>query len=212
MNHGTAAPGWFRLNRWWLPALPVALAGVLAASAMYVRPLWYDRGFHHAVGTAQPGQYARATLSYDDHYGKTSRTFQVRLQRSGTSALAPAGEFDEPSLPPKGTESYVLFLDWKADPDQVLFGCKVTLVDDHGRQYQATDDLDLPDPCVPEDQPGPEGAYDSSEPRGYVEKGAARPPTWTTSPRFLVPVGVHLTQVRIWWDLPDYVALPVPTG
>jgi hypothetical protein len=42
-----------------------------------------------------------------------------------------------------------------------------------------------------------------------VPDGEDRPPTWSTNPQFLVPEGVEITQVLVWWGLPDYARLDV---
>ena len=72
--------GWWRENRWWLPALPLfALPAMLAASAYNVRTYWYLPGLHHELASADQGEFVRVVEGYDDAEGQTSRTFRVRL-------------------------------------------------------------------------------------------------------------------------------------
>ena len=100
----TRRPTWWRENRFWLAALPVALAAVIAASSYNVRPFWYDNGLHHEVAAAATGDYARATISYDDDLGATSRTFEVRLAGLRGTDTYPY-LFDGPGPPPEGVEA-----------------------------------------------------------------------------------------------------------
>ena len=59
----------------------------------------------------------------------------------------------------------------------------------------------------PDGQPGPLIALNGSQERGVPSEGADRPPTWTTTPVFLVPDGVSITEVLVWWSFPDHVTL-----
>jgi hypothetical protein len=38
---------------------------------------------------------------------------------------------------------------------------------------------------------------------------APRPAQWSVAPVVVVPTGVTITEVDLWWDMPDYVALAV---
>ena len=44
---------------------------------------------------------------------------------------------------------------------------------------------------------------------GAVPAGEERPPTWSTSPVFLMPEGRRITKVLVWWGSPEYVELSV---
>jgi len=199
--------GWWRENRFWLPAVPLALAAVLAATSYNVRDYWYDEGLRHEVATASLGERISVTDDYDDALGETSRTFSVRLERLQETDTYPFDLEDGP--PPAGTRVLKAVLDWAADPDQVLQGCTVALVDSSGRRYERVDSFSQTNMCVRYGHEGPDAPDAEGEVRGTVEDGAERAPTWTTRSSFLVPDGVRITQVLVWWERPDYVALSV---
>jgi hypothetical protein len=201
----TTRTGWWRENRLWLAALPVALAAVTAASS-YDLDFWWDNGLHHEIASAPQGSTARVTDTYDDGLGETSRTFEVELAALRTTDLYPY-PLEDPAPPPGGVDALSVRLRWKAEPDQVLRGCRVALVDDEGRRYEA-DSGAFPTPCVPEDRGGPEDPQGDTG-RGVVPEGEDRPPSWTTTPVILVPHGRTITQVLVWWERPDYVSLSV---
>jgi hypothetical protein len=200
--------GWWRENRVWLPGVPLALAALLAASSYNVREHWYDRGLRHELAVASPGEQVEVTDDYDDALGPTSRTFSVRLDRVREAATYPFDLGDGP--PPPGTHVVEAVLDWAAEPDQVLSGCTVAVVDSDGRRYERVDSFTQGNMCVPFGHEGPSAPGLEGDVRGTVEPGTARPPTWTTRSSFVVPDGVRVTRVLVWWERPDYVALPVP--
>ncbi len=201
----TARRSWWRENRLWLAALPVAVVLVAAASS-YNLDFWRDNGLHHEIASARPGDPARVTAHYDDGLGETSRTFEVALAALRTTDLYPY-PFEAPAPPPDGVDAIAVHLQWRADPDQVLRGCSVALVDEQGRRYEA-DGSAFPSACVPEDRGGPEDPHGDSE-RGEVPEGEDRFPSWTTAPVVLVPHGRTITRVLVWWERPDYVSLSV---
>ena len=114
---------WWRENRWWLPALPFALAGLLLASSYNVKDYWYDNGLHHELASADQGTFVSATDHYDDPLGPTSRTYSVRWPGSESTEAYPDEEYGDPGPLPEGTDAVVVHLDWKAQADQVLRGC-----------------------------------------------------------------------------------------
>jgi hypothetical protein len=196
---------WWHENRFWLPALPLALAGMLLASSYNVKEYWYDNGLHHELATAGQGTFVTTTDQYDDARGATSRTYTVRLDALGSTDVYPT-EDDEAGRPPEGVDAVVVRLDWKAAPDQVLRGCTVSLVDDRGRRYDV-DRTAFLNVCTPEGHGGPGDPYGPSEDRGIVPEGEDRPATWSTAPVVLVPHGRRITQVLVWWQTPGYVQL-----
>jgi len=203
----TAHPGWWRLNRWWLPALPLALAAMLAASAYNVKDYWYVNGLHHEAAAGEQGEFVSVTDDYDDAVGRTSRSFEVRLAGIETVDEYPF-DFDRPQPVPEGRQALVAHLDWEAAPDQVLRHCHVALMDDEGRRYEIVGNGQS-NACTPEDRPGPEKPFTAESERGQMQPGEERPETWSTDPVFLLPDDVEVTRVLVWWEFPDYVALSV---
>jgi len=202
----TPRTGWWRANRWWLLALPFAVAVLLGASAYNVKHYWYDGGLHDRLASADAGDYATATDHYEDAIGETSRTYRVRLASIDETATYPRP--DGPAPPPKGTTAWRVWLDWEADPSQTLRYCTVSLVDDQGRRYD-TDQANQLDPCTPEGHDGPDQPLSADGDR-LAPEGAERPPAWSTAAVVLVPEGRRITQVRVWWETPDYVQLSAP--
>jgi len=196
---------WWRENRFWLPALPVALAGLLLASSFNVKEYWYDNGLHHELASAGTGTFVSATDLYDDPLGPTSRTYSVRLAWLGSTEAYPDEEYGDPGPLPEGTDAVVVHLDWKAQADQVLRGCQVSLVDDQGRRYDVT--RQFVNPCTPEGRAGPSDPFTATGERGIVPPGEDRPPSWWTAPVILVPRGRTITHVLVWWQTPGYVQL-----
>jgi hypothetical protein len=198
---------WWRENRLWLPVIPVALAAVALASS-YNLSFWRDARLHDEIASGRQGQLVSVAQDYDDALGATSRTFRVRLDRLGT-AKQYGYPLDDAGPPPDGVEAVKVHLDWEAEPDQVLRGCHVSLVDDQGRRYDL-DDGALEDDCVPGDFGGPEDpSVTNDNRRGVVPDGEDRPPAWSTAPVILVPEDRTITQVLVWWARPEYVRLNV---
>jgi hypothetical protein len=199
--------GWWRENRFWLPGLPLALAALLAASSYNLRDHWYETGLRHELASAGPGERVEVHDDFEDALGATSRTFSVRLAGLSDATTYPYDLEDGP--PPAGTRVVKAVLDWAADPDQVLQGCTVALVDGDGRRYERVDSFSQGNMCVRSGHEGPDAPGAPGDVRGTVEEGAERAPTWTTRSSFLVPDDVRITQVLVWWERPDYVALSV---
>lgn len=200
----TGRRSWWRTNRWWLAAIPFALVATLGASAYNVEEWWYDAGLHHRLATGDQGTPLSITQHFEDDAGETSRTYSVELVSVTPTSLYPYQ--DGADRPPEGVQAYRVDLDWAADPDELLRGCTVALFDDQGRQY-AADGSDNYSICVPFGHEGPREADAFGTERGTLPDGEDRPPTWSTSPIVLVPEGRTITQVRVWWQLPDYVLL-----
>lgn len=206
-------PGWLRVNRWWLLALPLTLVLSAAASAYHVRTFWYDEGFHHRTATAEPGEPVRVVNHFEDGIGKTTRTFRIRA--TGLTELNQVPDsLEETGKPvPKGATAYGVDLELTADPDQDLNYCRVVLVDSDGRKYGGldTDLFGQSNMCVPEDTPGPNPPLSKGDKRGQLDDGEdPRPPSWSVEPVVLVPPGVDIRAVQISFTPPEYVELPLP--
>lgn len=202
---------WWRMNRWWLLVLPVAVAVASLASAYRVKPFWYEDGLHHALATAEPGRPVRVVDGFRDTGGETTRTFDVELE-----ALVPVEQVRSPTRDtvgvPPGVTAYQVRLAFSAAPDQELNFCHVALIDSEGNRYggDVPDPLGQDNPCLPKGHEGPDPAILRGQQRGVVPPGHERPETWTVTPVVLVAKDVRITDALVWFDLPDYARLPAP--
>lgn len=204
-----------RPSRWWFPAVPVAIAAMLASSGYRVNDLWYQQGQHRAVAEAGLGEWAGATASYRDAHGETTRTFEVRFAGWGETS----GEVEQRLTPgetlqlPTGMVAKQVRLDFRAEPDQVLRYCILSLIDDTGRSYRLGDLVGplTGDPCVPEATPGPQQPIVKEQPRGELPFGSEpRPREWTVTPALVVPEDATFVELRVSFENPDYVTLTLP--
>jgi hypothetical protein len=203
------SPSWLRRNRWWLLALPVSLALVVASSSYFVKDFWYDAGLHHRLAEGEPGDLVTVTDDYSDALGETSRTFSVRFSETGTWPVYPTQ--DGVATPPPGLEVRFVRLDFEAETDQALGTCTVVVEDSDGRRYEVPDAFVQIAQCTPADRSGPIVPGIAGQERGELPyEQEPRPPTWSVTPRFLLPEGAEITRVLIWWQLPDYVELAAP--
>jgi hypothetical protein len=203
-----ARRSWWRDNRLWLAALPLSVLAAAAGSSYNVKDLWYDRGLNHEVASGEQGRWLEVSQEFTDRIGDTSRTYRVRLNDLEKTSRWPYYD-DGPREPPADIDAVAAHLDWQADPDQQLAGCRLALEDDEGRRYEldSGDSLDL---CTPTDHPGPLGPLSADGVRDEVEPGTERPPTWSTAPVFLVPEGRRITRLLVFWGQPpDYVTISV---
>ena len=66
-------------------------------------------------------------------------------------------------------------------------------------------------PCVPEDTPGPWPSLGDLDDVLADPDAPPRPATWSVSPVVVVPEGVEVADVVLWWQKPQYVLLEVPS-
>lgn len=200
---------WWRRNRRWLLALPLALVVAVGSSAQWVQTLWYEDGLHHRIATSEPGEYVGVTDDYEDALGRTSRSLEVRWSDSGTWPVF--SESGELRAAPPGLEVRYVQLDLKADPEVALSSCQVLVEDTDGRRYGPPDVGSQYGGCVPAETPGPSMPITTDQERGVLSEGEEpRPAEWTVRPRFLLPEGAEIRRVLIWWEQPEYVELPAP--
>ena len=143
--------------------------------------------------------------SFTDATGDATRTFRVKV--TGTESIG-ADDSSDLELPSDLT-GWRITMDFEAAPDQVLMGCRLALLDDNGNRYvyRPLKGLDQDSwPCVPGDQIGPMASITAGEPR-TVMPGDERPPTWTTRPVVVAPRTATITEVLLWWEQPDYLAV-----
>jgi hypothetical protein len=197
---------WLRRNRWGLIALPVTAALAVGANAQRLQDYWWDTDLRHAAATGDRDQWVTWTGSFSDATGDSTRSFRVKVTATDPPDRDEVADLE---LPSDLTGARVT-MDFEAAPDQVLFGCRLALLDADGNRYlyrpivnHLTQNIW---PCVPEDHPGPAPSITAGEPR-TVLPGEERPPTWTTRPIVVIPRNAKITQVLLWWENPNYLAV-----
>lgn len=207
------APGWWRHNRWWLPAAPLALAAMLAASSLRIGPFWWEADYHVASHEVPAGEWADARDTGTDAIGDFERRFRVRLAAVAEVERFEPSELSEVQELPDGSRAISATLEFEADPDELLGGCNVVFVGADGAEYGG----DTSDPynpfqlCVPEDRPGPLPASSATQTERTGTPGEeARPERWTTEPVMIVPEDARIIAVQIRYEPPDYLILRAP--
>ncbi len=231
---------WWRRNRWGLAGLPLAAALAAAGNASLVAPQWYDVGFHAAQTPGADGwTTATAQVRGGADYVVSARLHLVAVEPV-TSVPGPDGDppGDRPAgetavQTPPGTVLWRISVDVRADPSTILDQCRVALVDHRDRLFDtlappvtATHGAATPGPgstgpgpnvmlttvtvrprCVPPDTPGPQWdlVAQAVRPAQVPRPAAYRLVAYAVTPRDARPV-----EVRVWWQLPRYAALPVP--
>lgn len=196
--------GWWRRNRWWTLALPVALVLAVAGNAHRVQTFWWDNGYHQEVASADRDEWVDVEDPYVDPHGPGVRTFSVRLTGLEEVDTVPV-RFGDPTSPP-GMQGYLVRLDFRAEADVPMKGCYVAVYDDQGRRYGGDGDVvDTGHGCVPADHPGPDIPYTRETPRGGVVD--ERPDRWSVQVPVLVRRDARLDHVRLMWDWNDYTTL-----
>jgi len=199
---------WLRRNRWGLLALPVAAVLAVGANAQRLHDYWWTVDLRNAAATGSQGDWVTWTDDFTDALGDGTRTFRVKVSRteSTVDSDAMSDVAADLELPPDLTGARVT-MDFEAAADQVLFGCRMALLDDAGNRYvyqPIVNGLTQPmHPCVPEDQPGPVPSISAGEPRTAIY--GERPPQWTTQAVVVVPRSAKITRVLLWWEQPDYL-------
>lgn len=126
---------WLRRNRWGLIALPVTVVFAVGANAQRLHDYWWDSGLRHAAATGGHDEWVTWSDSFTDATGPAARTFRVKV--TGTESIAEAGPSPDKTdleLPPNLT-GWRVTMDFEAAADQVLFGCRMALLDDKGNRY-----------------------------------------------------------------------------
>lgn len=198
---------WWRVNRWWLVALPVAVAVMVLGTAWRVNTYWWENGYHQELAVADQGEWIEVVNHYADPHGDAVRKFQVRLLGLEEVDEVPL-KFDDP-VSPRGMQGYQVRLAFRAEPDVPLGYCLVGLRDARGRQYggDTGDKLDQGSSCVPLDTPGPSVPVTADTPRGVMVPGQERPQEWTVTIPALAAEDARLTEVRLMWQWNEYVTL-----
>ncbi|MGH3643883.1 MAG: hypothetical protein ACRDUX_33230 [Mycobacterium sp.] len=191
---------WLRRNRWGLLALPVAVALAVGANAQRLQDYWWDQDLRQPAATGRLDEWVTWTDSFSDATGESTRTLRVKVTGVAATDL---------ELPSDLVGERVA-LDFAAEPDQVLSGCRLALLDGDGNRYvydptinEVSQDIW---PCVPGNHPGPAPSIAAGQPR-TVAPGEERPPSWTAQPVLVVPRNAKITQVLLWWEEPEYLAV-----
>ncbi|WP_449515122.1 hypothetical protein [Cellulomonas sp.] len=200
------ATGWWRRNRWALVALPVALLLVLIGAGDRVRTLWWEDDLRQST-TAEPGATVAFHQQVLDGAGDPMPIdVRVRLDAVGTATTLP-----EDMKLPAGTHAVQVDLTLSADPDVALVNCQLAVRDAAGTRYDYLSSgwgaMQPVAPCVPADAPGPWPSLGDLDGALTHSDDLPRPSTWSVSPVVVVPDGVEVTDVVLWWQLPQYVLL-----
>lgn len=202
------AHGWLRRNRFGLILLPVALVALVAGNGQRLHDYWWLHGQRVAT-SATERRWVHYRESYTDALGSGQHDVEVRVDK-----VVPVREVtDLVGSKVRLTTSlgaYAVTMSFRAEPDVVLSGCSLALVDDHGERHDFRNDADgiLQDvwPCVPGATPGPSQSIRVGTPRTDNDPThAARPAQWTTTAVIFAPTGLHFTQARLWWSDPHYL-------
>lgn len=204
-----------RRNRTALLLLPVALITAVLASSSRIEDYWWSKGLHDGSKADSSG-VVHFTDEYDDGY----LTYPVAADISLTS-VEPVTTIEnhlgkpEPVTVPEGAMVWRVGLSFEADPDTVLWGCSIAIVDAKGTRYDAESrqfsSLGATPirQCVPDETPGPQPKVGSKAAPKVADGEAPRPPAYDTETYVVTPVGVEPHAVRVWWFPPKYAELPV---
>ena len=209
IRHALHTPSWTRRNRWGLVALPLALVTALAASSDRVRLYFWDEGLRQAQ-RAEQGAWLDFRNTYSDSEGEHPLAVKVRLDgvRPATALWRSASPLE---LAP-GTQALEVELSLEADPRLPLSICKLAVRDAGGTRYDYLSPIGGSQPfspCVPPDAPGPQRALGELDEGRDISGEPVRPESWTVKPVIVLPAGVEVSDVVLWWDQPDYAALSV---
>jgi len=198
---------WLRRNRWGLVALPVTLALAVAANAQRLQDYWWDSDLRTVGAAGRQGEWVTWSDTFTDAAGEGTRTFSVRVAAVEPTDTAQSFRGSEDVALPGDLAAVRVAMDFRAAPDQVLFGCRLALVDTAGNRYVyrplVGGVMQSLHPCLPE-QTGPRPSISAGEPRVTLS-GEQRPPEWEATPVVLVPRGTEITKVLLWWEQPDYL-------
>ena len=202
---------WFRRNRWGLLLLLPALALALLGNSSRLQLFWWDYKPHEPTRTTIGAPVAFAE-EFDDFDGRWRRSLEVSVVSvlTGTVALDEEGVRIEDPTPP-GAQWVAVRLHVETDPGTVLFACRLSILDDRGREatYGATSvgRYDLPtSPCTPADRPGPQSGGQEAQ---QAAAQNPRPASYDVTAYVLTAEDFTPAEVRLWWQPPRYVAVDV---
>jgi len=196
--------GWLRRNRWGLLVVPIAAAALVAGNAQRLHDYWWVKELRVVGASGQQGSWVHYSEPFSDALGASRLAVDLEVVDVRTVGSISDPIRGEVKVDTDGAMAYAVKLRFRADPKTVLIGCRMALLDAAGNRYdfdhQALGVAQDLYPCL---QDGAEGYGNSirvDTPRAYVD--GPRPATWTTRPVVIVPAGVRITEVRLWWDDP----------
>lgn len=206
---------WVRRNRKALFLLPIAAITAVLASSSRIDDYWWSKGLHDG-SEAGPSGVVHFSDRYDDGYLTYPIAAEIALTgvEPVTTIESHLGR-PEPVKVPEGAMLWRVSLRFKADPNVVLNGCNVAIVDDKGTRYDAEsrqfDSLGSRPihQCVPDETPGPQAKVGSTAAPKVAEGESPRPRAYDTVTYVVTPVGVEPHVVRVWWFPPKYAELPI---
>jgi len=205
---------WLRRNRTALLLLPIAVITAVLASSSRIDDYWWSKGLHDRADVSSG--VAHFKDEYDDGY----LSYPIAADISLTS-VEPVTTIEsslgnpEPVTVPEGGMLWRVSLAFQADPDVVLWGCKLAIVDSKGTRYDSeprqfrTLGATPIHTCVPDDTPGPKPKVGSVAKPAIAEGESPRPPAYGTVAYVVTPEGVKPESVRVWWLPPKYAELTI---
>lgn len=202
----TQEPGWWRRNRGWLLAVPLAIAVFVIGSASRLHEFWWAAGPHEQVASGRLGEVIAVEINGAPRFDEPPKQFQLALTALEDDAAWIDSFTEEPVVPPDGVRAVAARLDFADAEPADLASCTVALLDADGNRYLVDDgNTDHIYQCVPEEV---------SELLGDQETGddVRLPASWSTAPVFLVPEDARITTLQLYWEtaLPEYVELELP--
>jgi hypothetical protein len=174
-----------------------------------VQLYFWEEGLHRPQHAAQ-SDWLTYRQPYSDSNGDHELRVRVRLD-GVTEATGLWSSSSELQLP-AGTQAVKVSLSFEADPKLPLSTCKLAVRDAAGTRYEYLSGIDSPQPispCVPPESPGPDRALGKLDEGRDTSGDPVRPATWTVDPVITLPKDVDITDVVLWWDLPDYASFAV---
>lgn len=210
---------WVRRNRLGLILLPVALVLAVLASSSRLVHFWLPYvGSDVTKGTV--GQGVHLEQAWLDRAGDHVRRVDVTVHGvARTEVIRNWNGEDIPGEGPKGTQLWRVSLTLAAEPDQVVRGCQLEIEDTRGRRYRyaplhVTPSQLKTSPCLNPDEEGPEADFTGRSGSASPAPGdqLPRPARWDTVADLVLAGDAEPAYVRIWWDLPSVIVVPVDPG
>lgn len=204
---------WLRRNRVGLALLPIAAAAAFAANGARIALNWYPNDFHVPMTPDRSGvvQVVDGVENGDIRYPIRPKVSLVSVDQTETVSQTVDGRAAPATIPP-GTTLWRVVIHIEADPNMVLRNCQLALTDGNSvwnsavRSY-ATKALQPTSPCQPGVKAGPK--YEDAATGPVVDAEDVRPAAFDAVSYVVTPSNVRPTEVRLWWNLPRYAALPI---